>query len=319
MKYFTTSNVRTWRNFLIIAFLLLSPSLSFSQSVPGSDIIGSWNLNVETDYGTRPSWLHVKLSGYNILVGEFVGMDGSARPVSEVKYSDDSGTYSFTIPTQWIQTDSDMHMKFTLKNDKLTGTTSYESTTLKWTGTRAPKLAREGTPKWGKPIKMLDKDFSNWKLADNNQFVWEDGTIVNKESGGHLITKDTFDDFKISLEFNIPEGSNSGLYLRGRYEVQILDAYGMEPSKTMAGAVYGFIEPSINATKPSGEWQKLEVTLIGRMVTVVLNGKEVICNRPIPGTTGGALDSNEAQPGPIMLQGDHGKVSFRNIVITPAK
>lgn len=93
----------------------------------------------------------------------------------------------------------------------------------------------------------------------------------------------------------------------------------MDPSSTTTGGIYGFIKPVENAMKPAGQWQSMEVTLTGRLVTVVLNGKEVICNRPIPGTTGGALDSNEGEPGPILIQGDHGAVSFRNIVITPAK
>ena len=209
--------------------------------------------------------------------------------------------------------------EFTYSEGELTGTTSYGSTTLNWTATRAPKLIPENEPEWGEPIDLLDEELSHWNLADNNQFVMEDGVLVNEETGGHLITKDEFSDFKISLEFNIPEGSNSGLYLRGRYEVQIMDSYGQEPSSVNTGGVYGFLKPIVNAAKPAGEWQTMEVTLTGRLVTVVLNGIEVICNRPIPGTTGGALDGNEAEPGPILLQGDHGTVSFRNIEIIPAK
>lgn len=298
---------------------MLLPLSIFSQSIPGSEVSGSWNITVQTENGERPSWLYIKPSGTNALVGEFVGIDGSARPVSEVKFSESTGVYSFTIPPQWIQTDSDMQMEFTHSNEKLTGTTSYGSTTLNWTAVRAPELKRDHKPEWGEPVNLLDQNLSQWILADNNQFSIENGVLVNKQTGGHLITKDKFNDFKISLEFNIPEGSNSGLYLRGRYEVQIMDSYEMKASSTTTGGVYGFIDPIKNAMKPSGEWQKLDVTLTGRLVTVVLNGEEIICNRPIPGTTGGALDSKEAEPGPIMLQGDHGPVSFRNITLTPAK
>jgi len=305
-----------------ITFLLFGlsvPDRLSAQDIPGSEVAGSWNITVDTDEGDSPSWLYIKPSGTRTLVGKFVGMGGSARPISEIKYSEHTGIYSFTIPPQWISTDSNMHMEFTHSNGQLTGTTSYDSRTLNWTATRAPKLIPESRPEWGEPIDLLDTELTHWELANNNHFVMEDGILINRQTGGHLITNEDFSDFKISLEFNIPEGSNSGLYLRGRYEVQIMDSYGQEPSTVNTGGVYGFIKPIVNAAKPAGEWQTMEVTLTGRLVTVVLNGVEVICNRPIPGTTGGALDSNEAEPGPILLQGDHGPVSFRNIEITPAK
>jgi hypothetical protein len=303
----------------IFLIVLFAPLQSFSQNIPGSEVSGSWNISVETEQGERPSWLYIKPSGINALVGKFVGIDGSARPISEIIYSEHTGIYSFTIPPQWISTDSDMHMEFTHSDGQLTGTTSYGSTTLNWTAERAPKLISMETPEWGEPINMLDDDLSQWHLAENNQFYVENNVLVNRETGGHLITKEEFNDFKISLEFNVPEGSNSGIYLRGRYEVQIMDSYGQDPSSVNTGGVYGFLDPVVNAAKPAGEWQTMEVTLIGRLVTVVLNGVEVICNRPIPGTTGGALDSHEGEPGPILLQGDHGAVSYRNIVITPAE
>lgn len=319
MKKHSVSRLLTFTSLLLFLSTLLNSPQVYSQNIAGAEVAGSWNITVQTDDGPRPSWLYVKTSGINALVGKFVGIDGSARPVSEVKYDENTGTYSFTIPPQWIQTDDDMHMEFTLSNDKLDGTTSYGSTTLNWTAVRAPELISLETPEWGEPIELLDENLSKWNLADNNQFYMEDGVLINRDTGGHLITKDKFNDFKISLEFNVPEGSNSGLYLRGRYEVQIMDAYGMHASSTTTGGLYGFIDPIVNASKPAGEWQTLEVTLVGRLVTVVLNGVEVICNRPIPGTTGGALDSNEGEPGPILLQGDHGAVSYRNVVITPAE
>lgn len=319
MKRQIISPLLTYVSVLLFLTAFFVPIESFSQNIPGSEVSGNWNLTVETENGEEPSWLYIKPSGISTLVGKFVGIEGSARPISEIKYSEHTGIYSFTIPPQWISTDTDMHMEFTLSDEQLTGTTSYGSTTLNWTAVRAPKLISSETPEWGEPINLLDEDLSQWHLAENNQFHMEDGVLVNRETGGHLITKEKFSDFKISLEFNVPEGSNSGLYLRGRYEVQIMDSYGEDASSTATGGVYGFLKPIVNASKPAGEWQQLDVTLNGRLVTVVLNGVEVICNRPIPGTTGGALDSNEGEPGPILLQGDHGAVSFRNIVITPAK
>ena len=109
------------------------------------------------------------------------------------------------------------------------------------------------------------------------------------------------------------------MYLRGRYELQIVDTPQGSTALDSLGSVYGHIAPSQWAGKGAGEWQTYDVTLVGRTVTVVLNGKTIICEREIPGVTGGALDSDEGAPGPILLQGDHGPVEYRNIVITPAK
>jgi hypothetical protein len=145
------------------------------------------------------------------------------------------------------------------------------------------------------------------------------GVLQSPKSGSNLITDEKFNDFKLHIEFRYPKESNSGVYLRGRYEVQVSDNKGEAPLKDYFGAIYGFIEPVEQAAKAAGEWQTYDITLVGRLVTVVANGKTIICNAPIPGITGGALDSNEGEPGPIMLQGDHGPIEYRNIVITPAK
>lgn len=145
-----------------------------------------------------------------------------------------------------------------------------------------------------------------------------DGVLVNSESGGNLVTSEKFEDFKLSVEFRYPEGSNSGIYLRGRYEIQIMDSPANELTSNSVGGVYGFIEPSVYVAKKAGEWQTFEITLVGRNVTIVHNDVEVISNRIIPGITGGSLDSNEGAPGPLMIQGDHGPVEFRKFIITPA-
>ncbi len=126
-------------------------------------------------------------------------------------------------------------------------------------------------------------------------------------------------DFKLHIEFRYPEHSNSGVYLRGRYEVQVEDSYGKQPGSVYLGGVYGFLTPSENVARKAGEWQSYDITLVGRRVTVEANGKTIIHNQIIPGITGGAINSKEATPGPLLLQGDHGPVEYRNITIsTPA-
>jgi len=159
---------------------------------------------------------------------------------------------------------------------------------------------------------------SGWKVVD--------GVMVNNPEQkrgeahihyGNLRTTATFEDFNLKLEVNVPAGSNSGVYLRGIYEVQVMDSYGKELDPHNMGALYSRITPSEAAEKPAGEWQSMDITLYKRHLTVILNGKTVIDNQPVKGVTGGALTSDQFVPGPILLQGDHGKVSYRNLVLTP--
>ncbi|HEV3486105.1 MAG TPA: DUF1080 domain-containing protein, partial [Vicinamibacterales bacterium] len=181
---------------------------------------------------------------------------------------------------------------------------------------------RSGTPAWGEPIKVFDgKSLDGWHTVGGGENAWSatDGILRNAKSGANFATDQKFDDFKLHLEFRVPKGANSGVYLRGRYELQIDDSAGLEPSSHHLGGVYGFIAPSENAARPAGEWQAMDVTLVGRMLNYELNGTSVICNREIPGITGGALDSAEGEPGPLLLQGDHGPIEFRNILITRAR
>jgi hypothetical protein len=144
--------------------------------------------------------------------------------------------------------------------------------------------------------------------------------LTNTASGANLMTTARFGDFKLHLEFRYPKGGNSGVYLRGRHEVQIEDNAEQEwPATVHVGGVYGFISPNENAAAGPGQWNTYDITLIGRRVTVVLNGKTIIGDQVIPGITGGAIDSDEGAPGPILLQGDHTAVEFRNIRITPGR
>jgi hypothetical protein len=184
--------------------------------------------------------------------------------------------------------------------------------------------------KFGEPVTLFNgKDLSGWKLIDEKQtsgFKVIDGIMVNDPaqpqegqhiSYGNFRTEKEFEDFNLKLEVNVPAGSNSGVYLRGMYEIQVSDSYKKELDSHNMGAVYSRIKPVVNAEKPAGEWQSLDITLCDRHATVILNGKKIIDNQPIYGPTGGAMKSDVFSPGPIYLQGDHGKVSYRNLVLTP--
>jgi hypothetical protein len=284
-----------------------------------SPLEGRWDLVVKDGTKEMPSWLEVQHSGNNTLVGRFVSMSGSARPVAEVTVRENQ--FNFTIPPQWERGDGDLRMEGTFDSSRMSGAITYpDGKRFDFTGTRAPRLKRSAPPVWGQPITLFDgKTLNGWHALGTNQWVAENGILRSPKSGSNLVTDKSFEDFKLHIECRYPKGSNSGVYLRGRYEVQVSDSYGMEPLIGEFGAVYGFITPAEQAAKKPGEWQTYDITLVGRMVTVVANGKTIICNQEIPGITGGALDSKEEMPGPLQLQGDHGPVEYRNIVITPAK
>jgi hypothetical protein len=280
---------------------------------------GRWDLTVTFEGKQIPSWLEVQHSGNNTLIGRFCYAFGSARPVAKVNVND--GKYSFSIPPQWEKGDSDMQFEFTSDGTTLTGTMIFtDGKKYNWTGVRAPSLRKTTEPSWGKPVNLINgKDTKGWHAEGENQWKVEDGVLISAKSGSNLVTDQSFSDFKLHVEFRYQKGSNSGVYLRGRYEVQIEDDKGKEPGNGYLGAIYGLLTPSEMVAKEPGEWQTYDITLIGRMVTIEANGKTIICNQEIAGITGGALDSKEGEPGPLLLQGDHGPIEYRNIVITPAK
>lgn len=186
-----------------------------------------------------------------------------------------------------------------------------------------PDLAKV---KFGAPIQLLNgKDLAGWRLLKEADNGWRvvDGVLQNRvvkakdKHFGNLRTDAEFEDFNLKTEVRTQEGSNSGIYLRGIYEVQIMESFGKPLDSHHMGALYSRITPSVNAEKPIGEWQTLDITLVDRHLTVILNGKTIIDNQPVLGCTGGAMTSDEFKPGPLYLQGDHTNVDYRNMVLTP--
>jgi hypothetical protein len=315
-----------WRTSAAAMVAVLGMSLSASAQDdsftkrPTPPLVGRWDITVHGSGGDYPSWLEVRESGYRTLVGSFVGRVGSARPISRVDF--ENVRVGFSVPPQWEKRTDLQHVVGRLDRDLLRGeTTDEQGRRVLWEARRAPSLKRTDPPRWGEPLELFNgHDLAGWKPRDastKNGWIVRDGVLANEEPGNDLVTERKFTDFKLQAEFRYPEGSNSGIYLRGRYEVQIEDNYGHEPDSHEIGGIYGFLTPIKNAAKKSGEWQSLEITLLGRTVTIVLNGEPIIDRQVIPGITGGALDSDEGAPGPIMLQGDHGKVEFRKLVLTP--
>ena len=308
---------------LIMPAAVASGRMASSSNRAADDkIIGRWDMKVQDASGaTYPSWFEATRDGGK-LVGRFVGRVGSQRPIKSIDYSD--GHLKFSLPIQYERRKTDLEFSARLVGDRLEGTApDADGKPMKWTAVRAPKLERKSAPQWGKPIALFNgHDMSGWHVRDAAKAeTWRvaDGGMENTPHGTDIVTDQKFTDFKLHCEFKMVEKSNSGVYLRGRYEVQIEDNFGQEPESHRIGGVYGFITPSSNPAKKAGEWQTYDITLIGRRVTVLFNNKNIIDNAEIPGITGGALDSSEGEPGSIMLQGDHEKIYYRNIVITPAK
>ena len=313
---------------LAALFLMLSLRLYSAQKNSADTdasvqpFLGRWDLTLKTPVNEAPSWLEITQENGQ-LKARMVSRWGHARPLPKIEIA--NGRITFVSPKEEEDRKDDMVFEGKLSGKMLMGsTTGPDGTAWQWTGEKAPSLERKTPPKWGKPIQLLNgKDLSGWKMSDPNatsKWTVENGVLVSPGHGPELISDAKFEDFKLHVEFNCAQGSNSGVYLRGRYELQIEDDPQPEGPTMRTGGIYGFLAASPEQPRKPGEWQTYDITLIGRVVTVVQNGQTIIDKQEIPGITGGALDSHEGLPGPIYLQGSEaGHVSFRNITITPAK
>ena len=316
------------RSALALTALILMTSVQMCSAkanpaeTTGQSFLGRWDLTLKTPQREYPSWLEITEEGGKFQA-RLVSRWGHARPLPKVEITGDH--ILFVSPKEEEERKDDMVFEGKLSGNTLAGTTTGpDGTQWQWTGVRAPDLKRTGEPKWGNTVALFNgKDLSGWTASDAKatpSWTVVDGTLVSPGRGPELITNAKFNDFKLHIEFNCAHGSNSGVYLRGRYELQIEDDPEPEGPTMRTGGIYGFLAPSPEQPRRPGEWQSYDITLVGRTVTVVQNGKTIIDKREIPGITGGALESDEGAPGPIYLQGSEaGHVAFRNIMITPAK
>jgi hypothetical protein len=304
--------------------------------------LGGWELTIP---GGAAGWLGVKEVGGRLQASLLWG-GGSVVPVSSARIAmdklmltrressqrkDASGktVTAFTVETIIASVNGD-NLTLTRTKPRSNGQGEEKA---EFSGRRAPPMPPApdlALVKFGDPIQLFNgKDLTGWRLTDPNAISgWsaKDGLLVNEavqEEGkphknyGNLRTDQVFEDFNLTLEVRVGKGENSGVYLRGIYEVQVADTYGKPLDPHNMGAIYSRIKPTENAEKPPGEWQTMDITLVDRHVTVVLNGKRIIDNKPVEGCTGGALWSDVMRPGPIYLQGDHTGIVYRNIVLKP--
>jgi hypothetical protein len=341
---------------IIVFFVTVLASLSITsckvetkiepvQKIDISEFLGQWTIDID---GGSVGWLEVRQEE-NYLDADILWGGGSVLPVSGIflakdqvlivqrsnnvvrKRDENNNPVKTQVVANW--------MEITKNGEKINGILlsprrnglSVDTTTF--FGTKLPPVPPApdmANLKFGKPINLFNgKDLTGWKLINEKQtngFKVVDGVMVNdpvqaeggtRVSYGNIRTEREFEDFNLKIEVNVPEGSNSGIYLRGMYEIQVLDSYKKELNPHNMGALYSRIKPSVNAEKPAGTWQSLDITLCDRHLTVILNGTKIIDNQPVYGPTGGAMKSDVFTPGPLYLQGDHGKVEYRNIILTP--
>jgi hypothetical protein len=284
-------------------------------------LAGRWDLTIEgPGKSTFPSWIELE-KDQGKWTARFVGRWGNARPLSKVMV--DGEKVIFISPKEEEDSRNDLVFEGALKGEILSGTAQGPNgARWTWTGKRAPKLEAKAPVRWGKPVKLFNgRDLTGWHFdqpGKASSWVVENGCLVNRSAGSNIATDQKFQDFQLHIEVNCPTNANSGIYLRGRYEVQVEDDSIPEPPSHHMGAVYGFLAPEPEQPRRPGTWQTFDITFTGRWVTIVQNGVTIIDHREIPGITGGAFDSHEELPGPIYLQGDHGGIAYRNIILTPA-
>lgn len=296
-------------------------------SKDGADAFtGRWDLTITTPEATYPSWMEIVKGSANPEV-HLVGRVASVHPAAAVKLT---GSHLSFTTSEWFGKEIKVTWQMTAQGGKLTGLQKREDGVAgKLTGVRAPVLDRKMPAAWNDPVPLFNgKDLTGWEplvteqgKSPENHWKAEHGELVNAAAGANIRTTRKFQDFKLHLEYNCPQDGNSGVYLRGRYEAQVeYEPAGHNDKLHSMGSIYGFLAPAREVSARPGQWETFDITLVGRRVTVIRDGVTTIDNREIPGITGGALDSHEAEPGPLYIQGDHtGGMKYRNITISTPK
>lgn len=318
--------------------LLSSTAIQAQDQIP-SNLMGDWSLNLDSQ---EPAWMSVveKEGEPFVYMRVYIGSDGPFAVTDVV-----DNRIRFAIKpirqTKGSKIATKREVEVGLTDGKLDGAIHYitedgsKETSVRFTGKRIPPIPTSppdlSMVQYGKAIRLFNgKDLTGWRPHESdkkNGWSAKDGMLINttpktdfSATGDHanLRTEAEFNDFRLHIEFLVEEQRNSGIYLRGMYEAQVVDRDSRMQGISGVGAIFGRIAPSKNAGKPGGEWQTYDLTLVDRHITVVLNGETVIDNQPLIGPTAGAIYTDPSAPGPIYLQGDHTNVKYRNITLEPA-
>ena len=323
--------------------LLAGMVLAGANSLKAADrnpFLGYWSLHLP---GGGAGWLGVSRSGDELKVQMLWG-GGSVFPVNSAQLVDDQLVLTRQHPTTRKSADGKLIAITETISATLDGTDGLKLVTVtpkadggvnraEFSGHRqlppppAPDLSRV---KFGPPIDLFNgTNLDGWKPVEPkaiNGWHAGQGLLINSQpqeagqphrSFANLRTVAEFEDFSLHAETRVPTNGNSGIYIRGRDEVQIFDSYGKPLDAHNMGAIYSRICPTAAAEKPAGEWQTVDILYVAQHATVILNGTNIIDNQPVLGPTGGALWPEMDRPGPIYLQGDHTGIEYRNLVLRP--
>ena len=314
---------------------------SFSAEIPASEFHGAWAFVLPDG---NPAWLKLSASDSR-LTGAMLWSVGSARPVKSLRI--ENGILTFERRVSWRP-----YGEATVKNVVGPFRGVLKDGELRLTFEQVTAESDEGRPEqlvligkrippppekpdlrriiFGDAVPLLNgRDLTGWRLSNpkkKNGWSMQEGVLVNATPKqdfaaygdfGNLITERSFANFELTLEYNVPVNGNSGIYLRGMYEAQVVDRDSRMQGIQGPGAIFGRIKPSKNVANAGGEWNTYVLTLVDRHITAVLNGQTVIDNQLLEGCTGGGIQANDSLPGPIFLQGDHTAVKYRNIYLRP--
>jgi hypothetical protein len=325
-------------SFAVLCLSILSWASPLQMRPVPKELVGDWSLALESG---EPTWMSIAEKGGRSLVymRVYVGPEGPYE-VTEVV----DGRLKFSLKPKRKGKGSPVFIKSTvdvgISNGELDGVIirapndGSDGERIRFTGKRIPPMLKSAPDlsivRFGRPISLFNgKDLTGWRPHESDKINgWhvQDGMLVNTTTKtdfsptgayANLRTEAEFEDFRLHIEFLVEANRNSGVYLRGMYEAQVVDRDSRMQGIQGVGAIFSRIAPTTNAGKPGGEWQTYDLTLVDRHITVVLNGVKVIDNQPIIGPTGGAIYTDPSSPGPIYLQGDHTSVKYRNIHLAP--
>jgi hypothetical protein len=288
-----------------------------AQAAQPNPFLGRWNLTGTGENSANVYWLEITEDGGQ-LTGMFLNRGGSPTKLASVRI--ENGELIFQGAPRRGGPGPEGRAR--AQGDRLAGTIKSATATVEFAGARPPKWppADANAPhRFGTPVELFDgKSMDAWDLV-RKEFPWTivDGLATNTLPGSNLVSKQKFQDYKIHAEYKLDNGSHSGIYWRGRYEMQVLGDMGRPVDQISHMSVYGRIAPLVNASKPDNEWNTMDGIIVGNRISVTLNGQKVHDNTTLDAITGNALDANELEPGPIMLVGNDGKLWYRRVTITP--
>ena len=310
----------------LLLFAVATAALPLVASAQDAKVfLGRWDMTATPATGTPyPQWMEL-LEKNGKVEGRVQPKGGGWHPILGAKMESGKMVVALSATMNWDLTSTGP--------DQISGIEKRGAADgPKLAGVRAPKLDRPMPKAWTKPRPLFNgKDLTGWEPignVQNSKWIARDGELVNDNpevpgvrnpGAANIKTTAKFQDFKLHVEVNCPDTGNSGIYLRGRYEIQVGTEGGKLPDHEM-GAVYSHYPPPAGAELGLGKWTAFDITFVGRHVTVLRDGKMYHNHVEIPGPTGGALDSRESEPGPFFLQGDHhGVIRYRNLTISEPK